>query len=252
MIDTADTTARIPIARAAPALFLSSLCSPLSLSTPARVSQSGTQNGEFSLPSPTVPVPSIRSRSTSLPPFLSLSPSLGAQQQAAAPPRKMKRPLHQPAEFSPVTIGSLGRGTSSGLHDAVPSHPPADPMAVPLSSSIPRAIPPFLIPVHHLHPLFSPTLRPPAAGVDRRRLVPRSSNFALSSPRETPAPVGTRIARKFNPTGGWLTGFQNIKSRATLHGLTFLHAKEILRLTRVCTRAPSWSRFFSRVFDFHR
>lgn len=75
-----------------------------------RVPQSGAQNGKFSLHLR----PSIRSRG-SLPPDSTGGGTLSENEKAPPPP----------PEFSPVTIGSLARGTNSGLHDAGPFLPPS-------------------------------------------------------------------------------------------------------------------------------
>lgn len=132
MIDTADITARIPIARYPRSLSLSLFFASLN---PEREFSSTPDNPPF--------VPALGS----------LSPSRSAEPGDGAPSENEKTPP-LPAEFSPVTIGSLARGTNSGLHEMVPSYPRCA-MVVPPSSSIPRAIPPSSILLHLLHPLFS-------------------------------------------------------------------------------------------------
>jgi len=80
-----------------------------SLSLSSRVSQSGTQNGEFSLHL----WPSIRSRDY-LPPD-DTGGGAPSENEKAPPP---------PPEFSPVTIGSLARGTNSRIARCGPSLSP--------------------------------------------------------------------------------------------------------------------------------
>lgn len=82
----------------------------LSFLVSSRVPQSGAQNSEFSLHLR----PSIRSRGF-LPPDSTGGGTLSENEKAPPPP----------PEFSPVTIGSLARGTNSELHDAGPFLPPS-------------------------------------------------------------------------------------------------------------------------------
>jgi len=60
--------------------------------------------------------------STSVLPFVPAAPSLQTAAGGGTLSENEKAP--PPPEFSPVTIGSLARGTNSGLHDAGPFLPP--------------------------------------------------------------------------------------------------------------------------------
>lgn len=93
MIDTADTTADPDRAMSVPSLSLSFSSHP---------SIRNAERRNFP--------------STSGLPFVPATPFLPSG-SGGAPSENEKAP---PPEFSPVTIGSLGRGTSSGLHDAGP------------------------------------------------------------------------------------------------------------------------------------
>lgn len=135
---------------------------------------------------------SVRSHSTFRPPSRSTPPGDGA-------PSENEKTPPPPAEFSPVTIGSLARGTNSGLHEAEPLPPshPRRPMAgflclarsfvrfhAPHSS--PPSPPSFLLlflfqpqawivavscPVRPISPLYIPLSPLPSRGAGRKRRI---------------------------------------------------------------------------------
>lgn len=146
----------------------------LSFTVSPRVPQSGARNGEFSLH----PRSSIRSRG-------SLSPDSSRRRGTLSENEKAPPP---PPEFSSVTIGSLARGTNSGLHDAgpFPAPPPCGGPSVFLDPSCDLPSPPFSpTPLsryrHGLRPRGAPfvgSLPLPGDSVDseksRVHLIPRN------------------------------------------------------------------------------
>lgn len=175
MIDTADTIARIPIARC---------LSSLSLSFSSRVPQSGTRNFPSTFHS-------FLPRTLFLP-----SGSTGSGDGAPSENEKAPPP---PPEFSPVTIGSLARGTrSSGLHTPGPFSHSRRPTTIPLSSS--RSLVRSLYPLH----LFSPT---PFSSCRHESSLSGAPFVSLGShPFERRAKTVREFARKFCR----ITEFRNI------------------------------------------